>query len=172
MELVIDLDNLKKSSIFAPEYIILQMLNEGIDPQQFDWGYGSSIDMELHLLEQNLWIKKVEEGYILRDKGRQLFENKVKGDVITRIIEYLNEKTKRRYSVKTVANRKFISGRLAEGYTEEDLKAVIDTMCSKWLYDTKMNMYLRPETLFNPTKFQTYFNMISKETADWTSRRV
>ena len=93
MELIIDLDNLKKSSIFAPEYIILQMLNEGINPLDFDWGYGSSIDMELHLLEQNLWIKKVEEGYILRDKGRQLFESKVKGDAITRIIEYLNEKT-------------------------------------------------------------------------------
>ena len=59
-----------------------------------------------------------------------------------------------------------------EGYTEEDLKAVIDTMCSKWLHDNKMNMYLRPETLFNATKFQTYFNMISKETTDWTSRRL
>lgn len=76
MELVIDLDNLKKSSIFAPEYIILQMLNEGINPLDFDWGYGSPINMDLHLLEQNLWIKKVEEGYILRDKGRQLFEKK------------------------------------------------------------------------------------------------
>lgn len=75
MELVIDLDNLKKSSIFAPEYIILQMISEGINPLDFDWGYGSSVDMELHLLEQNLWIKKVDEGYILRDKGRQLFES-------------------------------------------------------------------------------------------------
>ena len=76
MELVIDLDNLKKSSIFAPEYIMLQMINEGINPLDFDWGYGSPINMDLHLLEQNLWIKKVEEGYILRDKGRQLFEKK------------------------------------------------------------------------------------------------
>ena len=172
MELVINLEDLKKQPIFVTEYIVLKMINEGINPLDFDWGYGSSIDMELHLLEQNLWIKKVEEGYILRDKGRQLFESKVKGDVITRVIEYLNEKTKRKYSIKTDSNRKFITGRLAEGYTEEDLKAVIDTMCSKWLHDNKMNMYLRPETLFNATKFQTYFNMISKETTDWTSRRL
>ena len=45
------------------------------------------------------------------------------------------------------------------GYTEEDLKKVIDTMCSRWLNDSKMNIYLRPETLFNPTKFQTYVNL-------------
>jgi len=76
MELVINLEDLKKQPIFVTEYIVLKMINEGINPLDFDWGYGSSIDMELHLLEQNLWIKKVEEGYILRDKGRQLFEKK------------------------------------------------------------------------------------------------
>lgn len=76
MELVINLEDLKKQPIFVTEYIVLKMINEGINPLDFDWGYGSPIDMELHLLEQNLWIKKVEEGYILRDKGRQLFEKK------------------------------------------------------------------------------------------------
>ena len=172
MELVIDLDNLKKSNIFVEEYLYLQLIHEGLNPLDFNWSFGSGIIADLDLLEQNLWIKKVEERYILRDKGRQLFESKVKGDVITRVIEYLNEKTKRKYSTKTDSNRKFIAGRLAEGYTEEDLKEVIDTMCSKWLHDNKMNVYLRPETLFNATKFQTYFNMISKETTDWTSRRL
>ena len=172
MELVIDLDNLKKSNIFVEEYLYLQLINEGFNPLDFNWSVGKAVITDLELLEQNLWIKKVEEGYILRDKGRQLFESKVKGDVITRVIEYLNEKTKRKYSTKTDSNRKFIAGRLAEGYTEEDLKEVIDTMCSKWLHDNKMNVYLRPETLFNATKFQTYFNMISKETTDWTSRRL
>ena len=170
MELIIDLDNLKKSNIFVEEYVCLLLINSGINPYELNWDV--TLSNILNPLEQNLWIKKVEEGYILRDKGKQLFESKVKGDVITRVIEYLNEKTKRKYSTKTDSNRKFITGRLAEGYTEEDLKAVIDTMCSKWLHDNKMNMYLRPETLFNATKFQTYFNMISKETTDWTSRRL
>ena len=76
MELVIDLDNLKKSNIFVEEYLYLQLIHEGLNPLDFNWSFGSGIIADLDLLEQNLWIKKVEEGYILRDKGRQLFEKK------------------------------------------------------------------------------------------------
>jgi DNA-dependent RNA polymerase auxiliary subunit epsilon len=75
MELVIDLDNLKKSNIFVEEYLYLQLIHEGLNPLDFNWSFGSGIIADLDLLEQNLWIKKVDEGYILRDKGRQLFES-------------------------------------------------------------------------------------------------
>ena len=75
MELVIDLDNLKKSNIFVEEYLYLQLINEGFNPLDFNWSVGKAVITDLELLEQNLWIKKVEEGYILRDKGRQLFES-------------------------------------------------------------------------------------------------
>ena len=77
MELVIDLDNLKKSNIFVEEYLYLQLINEGFNPLDFNWSVGKAVITDLELLEQNLWIKKVEEGYILRDKGRQLFESSI-----------------------------------------------------------------------------------------------
>ena len=77
MELIIDLDNLKKSNIFVEEYLYLQLIHEGLNPLDFNWSFGSGIIADLDLLEQNLWIKKVDKGYILRDKGRQLFESSV-----------------------------------------------------------------------------------------------
>ena len=77
MELVIDLDNLKKSNIFVEEYLYLQLINEGFNPLDFNWSVGKAVITDLELLEQNLWIKKVKEGYILRDKGRQLFESSI-----------------------------------------------------------------------------------------------
>ena len=52
---------------------------------------------------------------------------------------------------------KFIRARLSEGYTVEDLKYVVDVKCKEWL-GTTHEQYLRPETLFNATKFQTYIN--------------
>jgi uncharacterized phage protein (TIGR02220 family) len=76
---------------------------------------------------------------------------------IDEVIEYLNNKTGKEFKKKTSSHRKFISGRLNEGYSIDDLKYVIDIMCEEWK-DTNMDMYLRPETLFNPTKFQTYIN--------------
>ena len=50
-----------------------------------------------------------------------------------------------------------IHARLAEGYTQEDFRAVIDRKCADWLADARMVEYLRPETLFG-TKFESYLN--------------
>lgn len=75
------------------------------------------------------------------------------------IIDYLNEKANTHYRSKTESTRKHIRGRFADGYSLDDFKMVIDTMCDKWL-GTKMAMYLRPETLFSP-KFESYINYSS-----------
>lgn len=168
MELKINLDISKKVSIFAEELILLALINEGINPREISWFCDGDILYLLNQLEQNLWIKPTEDGYILREKGKQLFESKKNSDTITNIILYLNSIADKKFSTKTESNRKFIAARLDEGYSEGELKAVIDTMCSKWLNDPKMNMYLRPETLFNSTKFQTYYNLISNGGTDWT----
>ena len=164
----IDLKALKKSGLFVDDFFILALINEGENPEDYELPHK---DMMM-LLEENLWIKRLEEGWELRSKAKELFENKKNSDVIDSIIKYLNEKTNRNYSSKSTANRKFVAGRLKEGYTEKDLKKVIDTMCSKWLIDPKMNMYLRPETLFNATKFQTYINLVKQEDKDWTVKQV
>jgi uncharacterized phage protein (TIGR02220 family) len=47
--------------------------------------------------------------------------------------------------------------RIAEGATEADLIAVIDLKIADSTFDRK---YLRPETLFNATKFQSYVGQV------------
>lgn len=82
-------------------------------------------------------------------------------ETINIILEYLNIKAKKRFK-NVESNAKFIRARLEEGYNEADLKQVIDTKVADWL-DTDHAKYLRPETLFNATKFQSYINEIPKE---------
>ena len=92
-------------------------------------------------------------------KGNDLNNiNKENKDIITGILEYLNISARKKRGFRpTDANMKFIRARLNEGYTLDDLKHVIDVKCEEWL-GTTQEQYLRPETLFNATKFQTYIN--------------
>lgn len=69
------------------------------------------------------------------------------------IIAYLNEKAGTRFK-PVESNLKFIKARLKD-YSIERLKAVIDLKVKEWR-GTKMQPYLRPETLFNATKFEAY----------------
>lgn len=81
------------------------------------------------------------------------------------ILDYLNQKAGRRTGYKpTEANLKFISGRLAEGYSLEDFKRVIDCKVKQWRGDQKMDKFLRPATLFNPTNFPGYANEMAPAT--------
>ena len=48
--------------------------------------------------------------------------------------------------------------RLAEGFTIDDFKKVIDVKCAQWLNDPNMKKYLRPETLFKASHFESYLN--------------
>lgn len=80
-------------------------------------------------------------------------------DTPQRVIEYLNTKTGKKFQGVN-GNLKFIRARIADGATWETLTGVIDLMVSQWLNDPKMNQYLRPETLFNETKFAQYAGMI------------
>ena len=76
---------------------------------------------------------------------------------IVEIVNYLNEKTGKKFSSNTASTRKHIIARLKEGRTVDDFKKVIDTKCAQWL-GTQFSGFLRPETLFAPTKFENYLN--------------
>lgn len=78
------------------------------------------------------------------------------------IVAYLNEKAKTNYKAKSKATQGHINARLAEGFTVDDFKTVIDKKCADWLKDEKMREYLRPSTLFG-TKFEQYLNAPAKE---------
>lgn len=73
-----------------------------------------------------------------------------------KIIEYLNQKTGRRFKT-TTKHKGLIKARWNEGNRLEDFKTVIDLKTAEWKDDPKMNKYLRPSTLFS-NKFDNYLN--------------
>ena len=79
------------------------------------------------------------------------------------IIQYLNAKTGKRFNLKTTANRKLIQARLRNGYTVQDCFQVIDNQVSLWQHDPKMQTYLRPQTLFRASNFESYLNNAVKQ---------
>lgn len=83
--------------------------------------------------------------------------DRVETKVADAVIDYLNVKAEKRFR-HTKANRERIIARLREGFSQQDCEKVIDTKVSKWLKDDAMNQYLRPATLFAPTKFEGYLN--------------
>ena len=72
------------------------------------------------------------------------------------IVDYLNQKAGTSYRSNSKATQAIIRARLAEGYTVEDFKRVIDNKCTDWI-GTQWEEYLRPSTLFG-TKFENYLN--------------
>ncbi|MCP6623455.1 conserved phage C-terminal domain-containing protein, partial [Klebsiella pneumoniae] len=55
-----------------------------------------------------------------------------------------------------------IRGRLREGFTPDELTLVVDYSTEKWGKDLKMAEYLRPTTLFLPSKFPGYLQSATK----------
>ena len=85
---------------------------------------------------------------ISKEKGF-LFANEV--------IQYLNSKANKKFRTNTKAYIRLINARLSEGYTLEDFKHVIDVKCAEWM-NTDHEQYLRPDTLFAPSHFDSYLN--------------
>lgn len=78
-------------------------------------------------------------------------------EIISNIINYLNNKLGTNYRANTKGTVKHINARLNEGYLEEDFYLVIDKKYESWGNDPKMSQYLTPDTLFG-TKFEKYYN--------------
>ena len=94
-------------------------------------------------------------------------KNTSKNTTYIYILDYLNEKAGTNYKHTSKATQKSINARLAEGYSTDDFKKVIDNQCSKWK-GTEWEQYLRPSTLFG-TKFENYLN--GKVQNDYASSR-
>jgi uncharacterized phage protein (TIGR02220 family) len=71
------------------------------------------------------------------------------------ILEFLNEKTGKSFR-PVAAHLDLIQARLKDGATEANCRGVIARKVREWGPDPKMAKYLRPETLFNRTKFESY----------------
>jgi len=70
---------------------------------------------------------------------------------VTIVLDHLNTVCGRNFSTS-----KEVEARLKK-YTVDDLKMVIEYKAKQWM-GTDMQMYLRPSTLFNKTKFEGYWN--------------
>lgn len=79
-------------------------------------------------------------------------------NIVSEIINYLNSKANKSFKSKSSSAKKFVSGRLRDGYTLDDFKRVVDIKAAQWLNNPEMNAYLRPSTLFSATNFENYLN--------------
>lgn len=79
------------------------------------------------------------------------------------IIAYLNQISGKHFR-EAQANLDLITARLKDGATVQDCMDVIDKKVRQWQGDPKMQQYLRPETLFNRTKFESYVAEVEPET--------
>lgn len=163
--------------------LLYELSEKGLDEEalykklsELQWKIPNANNILLFLEEEGyITIDALYGQVILRAPLLKLFEPA--GDEVVEIIEYLNKVTGRKFNTKSNANRKFIKARLKDGYTVQDCKGVINTMNMKWGRDGKMRVYLRPETLFNETKFQTYYALYleykqTSDEGDWTLEKA
>lgn len=72
------------------------------------------------------------------------------------VIDFLNEIAGTKYKHKE-ASREHIRARLNDGFTVEDCKQVVRSRWKAWR-GTQYQQYMRPGTLFAPSKFEGYLN--------------
>lgn len=87
-----------------------------------------------------------------------ILPDKKEPEICKEIIEYLNLKANTKFRTNSSATKRHLNARLAEGFTIDDFKKVIDIKCAQWLNDPNMKKYLRPETLFKASHFESYLN--------------
>jgi uncharacterized phage protein (TIGR02220 family) len=78
------------------------------------------------------------------------------------ILDHLNARTGCHYRA-VESNLGLIRARLGEGYSVQDVKAVIDAKVSEWQSKPEMAVYLRPETLFGARKFSGYVGQVERK---------
>lgn len=129
------------------------------------------ICMHLHTDACNSMLEDADTSHthILNDvnnnnKQEKEKQGKEKGGVgekenpaVLEVVEYLNQTCGKRFRAKSAGVKKHISARLAEGFSVDDCKSVIDKKAQEWM-GTEWERYLQPSTLFNSEKFEGYLN--------------
>lgn len=107
------------------------------------------------------------------EKKKKVAPKKKKGEPseeVVEVIEYLNLAAGKCFGTHTKESVRLISARLKQ-YDLQDLKNVIDLQCKVWPKGHEMYMYLRPSTLFNESKFESYHqNVQSLQNGDYAIR--
>lgn len=89
---------------------------------------------------------------------------------IVEIVTYLNDVANKNYRHTTRKTQQLIRARMNEGFSVDDFKKVIDIKNAEWKDSTKMQKFIRPETLFG-TKFESYLNQGTNEPGGYDPTR-
>lgn len=108
-------------------------------------------------------IRKNEDTYTQKCEDNNTIYNNNKLNIFKEVISYLNEQANTSFKSGNKANQRLISARVDEGYKLEDFKTVVNNMVAKWK-GTEWEQYLRPQTLFQASKFENYLNFVKQET--------
>lgn len=99
-------------------------------------------------------VTKINEDKVVSKAGNPpVSSNKICDSAV----QLLNDLSGSCFRPTTKATQKIIAARIKDGYTLEDIEAVIRHQNSLWGRDTKMRKYLRPATLFG-NKFESYLS--------------
>ncbi|PWK05277.1 conserved phage C-terminal domain-containing protein [Tumebacillus permanentifrigoris] len=115
---------------------------------------GQQVDSKFPTDGQQMDTNKNVKNEKNAEKGEKL------GAVCSESIKLLNELLGTSYKPTSKATQEKIRARLNEGFTSDDILAVIRKKHAEWHGDSKMANYLRPETLFG-TKFESYLNQVN-----------
>ena len=80
---------------------------------------------------------------------------------IKQIIDYCNQVCGTNYKYQSKATADLINARLNDGFTVGDFYKVIDKKYTEWRNNSEYCKYIRPETLFRPSHFESYLNQKS-----------
>ncbi|MDB3082957.1 hypothetical protein C4097_00070 [Clostridioides difficile] len=117
-------------------------------------------DLGHEATSKKTYIKKTYiKSNIYSPTGQEEKENNK--EIYKRIVDYLNEKADKSFKSTTKKTKSLIDARFVEGFVEEDFYKVIDNKVHTWLEGAKMNVYLRPETIFG-NKFESYLNEVPR----------
>ncbi len=108
------------------------------------------------------------------NKSKKL-KSRTHPEEVKQIIEYFNHVCGTKYRYQSKATADMVNARINDGFTVEDFYKVIDTKYADWHNDSDRCKYLRPETLFRPSHFESYLNQkraLSAENAGGISKKM
>ena len=143
-------DGLFSINKLIPTYESMKLIDQG--------SLSFSINISYKLKKRNVNFELIGQTESGKKKDKAPKEKPLEEQTIQKVVDYLNLQTGKNFKPRTTATRSSILGRLREGYTFSDFKSVIDGKVLEWAHDPSMAKYLRPATLFTPSKFEAYLN--------------
>lgn len=129
---------------------------------KFKFLRSSVIDEILLKLKEYGFIEEDIEGFVTlgveKDSLTLKQEDSELETDIDVVLDEFNKICGTRFKKNTKPNREHIRARLKDGNSVDELVTVIKFMNSKWGSDAKMSAYLRPVTIFSPSKFEGYYS--------------